>query len=271
VRRLRALPVALLLALVLAGCGDDARDVVGETARNLGDIRSGRLEMALRVGGSGPQASGGDLGFELSGPFALPARGGLPRADVDYTQLAGTRQATVTLVSTGDAAFVEVGGKAYELPPDQAESLRIGTEGLGSGGAGRQIRVGTWVRDPKLSDGGDVGGAETDLVSGRLDVTAAATDLVRLSRALGPDGAEELRALEQGGDKLEQAVESSSFDLWTGKDDRLLRRLRIAVRLGVGGGPSASVRFELGVADPNEPVRVEAPENPLPASALPGG
>jgi hypothetical protein len=271
VRPSRALPAALLLVVALAGCGEDAGDVVTETARNLGEIRSGHLQMAMRVEGRGPKAGGGEVGFELDGPFALPKKTGLPRADVDYTQLAGGRRATVTLVSTGDAAYVEVGGQAYELPPGQAERLRVGAEQLGSGGAGEQLRVRSWVRDPELSDGGTVGGAETDRVSGRLDVTTAATDLLRLSRALGPDGAAELRALEQGGKQLERAVESSSFELWTGKDDRLLRRLRIAVQLGVDGGASAAVRFGLTVNGPNEPIQVEAPENPLPASALPQG
>ena len=268
----RALPVALVLAVAVAvaGCGEDANDVLGETARNIGDIRSGQLDMSMLVAGRGADAQGGEVGFELSGPFALPRAGGLPRAEVDYTQQAGEQRATVTLVSTGDAAFVEVGGQAYALPPDQTETLRLGTGQLGSGGARDQLRIGSWVRDAEVSDGGTVGGAETDKVSGRLDVATAATDLLRLSRALGPDGAG-LRALEQGADQLEQATDDSSFELWTGKEDRLLRRLQIAVALGEEDGPKASVRFGLAVADPNEPIRVEAPENPLPSSALPQG
>ncbi|HEX2233552.1 MAG TPA: hypothetical protein VHG69_09325 [Thermoleophilaceae bacterium] len=268
--RVRAAPAAALLAtFALVGCGESAEDVVTETARNISDIRSGRLDMRMVVQARTPEAERGEVGFELSGPFALPRGGGLPRADVEYTQIAGDRRGTVTLVSTGEAAFVEVGGQAYELPPDQAERLRIGTARLGEGEGGGRLRVASWVRDPELADGGTVDGVETDRVSGPLNLATAATDLLRLSQALGQDAAP-LRALEQGADQLEQAVQSSGFDLWTGKEDRLLRRLRISVQLAVEGS-RADVRFALDVAKPNRPVEVERPQDPLPPSALPQG
>jgi hypothetical protein len=271
VSRRVALLCVLALALSAAGCGEDARDVLGETAANLGEIRSGRLDMSMLIEGRTAEARGGEVGFMLRGPFALPRGGGLPRARVAYTQVAGGRRATITVVSTGQAAFAEVGGRAYELPEDQAGRLRLGAQSLGTGGSGEPLRIGSWVRDPELTDGGSVGGAETERVSGRLDVATAAADLLRLSRALGPDSGAGLAALEQGGDELERSVRGSSLDLWTGKEDRLLRRLRIEVELEVEAGPAVAVRFELGVDSPNEPIDVRAPEDALPAAALPRG
>jgi hypothetical protein len=51
-------------------------------------------------------------------------------------------------------------------------------------------------------------------------------------------------------------VADPCFALITGKDDRLLRRLRIAIALKLPGAPHASVRFLPGVRRPNQPVRI---------------
>jgi hypothetical protein len=263
--------VTCLLAVVVGGCGgDDPREVLRETAANLADIRSGDLSVRMTVEGQGAAARGGAVGFALRGPFALPAGGGLPKARVAYTQLAGDRRATVTLTTTGEAAFVTVGGRSYRLPDEQTRRLRTGAGGLAEDGAGDRLRIGDWVRDPKLSDGGRVGGTETDRITARLDVPAAARDLLRLSQALGPAGA--ARPLEGAAARdLEQAVRRATFVLHTGADDRIMRRLAIAVDLAVRGAPGARIRFALAVSRPGRRVEVEAPPDALPASALPRG
>jgi hypothetical protein len=264
-------PLALL-AVIAAGCGGDSPEkVLKETADNLGDVRSGRLAMRMSIAGTAPQARGGTVGFALRGPFALAAPGGIPKARVAYTQVAGPNRATVTLIATGKQAFVQVGGRAYELSAAQSRQLRAGTGGLGRGEAGQQLKVGSWVRDPEVTDGPPVDGQETQRVTGKLDVPAAARDLLRLTQALGP-GEEAQRALRGGAAReLEGAVRSSRFELLTGKDDHLLRRLRLAAELRAGDAPGARISFDLGLARPNEKVTVAAPRDPQPASALPRG
>ena len=273
-RRLTALLVVLAL---VAGCGgsDRANDILSETAANLGKVRSGDLTLRLIV--SPREGTRGRIGFELRGPFALrPGR--LPIAKVAYTQIAGAREATATFISTGTNAYAEVNGKAYELPPESVEVVRQAAAGIGgSGGLGR-FDIRSWVEDPVLMEGGSVGGAATDHVSADLDVVAAANGLLSLLRELGRD-APTIDGAEA--DRLRDAVESSSFDVWSGRDDRLLRRLLIKAALGfdvpeslrraLGEVVGAKVEFELGVSRPNEPVTVRPPANPLPSSELPGG
>jgi hypothetical protein len=238
---------ALIAAVLLAGCGgDDPTDVLSQTAKNLGKVRSGDLSMGMSIA-AGP---GGGVGFALAGPFALPASGGMPRARVAYTQIAGPRRATVTLTSTGSRAYVTANGRTRRLSAAQARRLRVGP-----GTAGQQLKIGDWVRDPKLADGPTLDGAQTQRLTARLDVRAAARDLLRVAGALGPGTG----ALGQSRGDLDRAVKSSSFELITGKDDRLLRRLRIGIDLRVPGGRQARVRFALGVRRPNEPVRIAAP------------
>jgi hypothetical protein len=126
---------------------------------------------------------------------------------------------------------------------------------VGAGAAGKQLKIGSWVREPKLADGPALDGAPTQRITAKLDVRAAARDLLRVAGALGPGTG----ALGQSQDQFERAVKSSSFELLTGKDDRLLRRLRIGIELRAPGGRTALVRFALGVRRPNQPVRIATP------------
>lgn len=276
----RGLVPAVLVAAALSGCGGGgggARDVLGETARNLGKIRSGVLHLEVVVTPRG-RTGRGPIGFRLDGPFSLGSSSSPGVLRITYTRLAATRRATITVISTGTRGYAEIGGKTYELPAAQAGALRAATQQLrASGGLGR-FEIGDWIRDPKLSDGGRVGGADTDRVTASLDVVRAARDLASLARASGQP-VPELR--DADAERLAEAVHSSSFELSTGKDDRLLRRVRLEADFGVtaptelrtvlGSRVGAHVRFVLGVDRPNSTVRVVAPKSVLPASQIPTG
>ena len=272
--------VALAGAALLAGCGGpSAEEVLSDTAANLERFRSGRLEARLEVRARG--VPGGVVGFRLSGPFAFRGRGELPVARIAYTQIAGARRATAILTSTGRRAFVTADGTTYTLPPARVDRLRVGGSSLGSA-AGEELRLGRWLREPELADGGRVGGAETDLVRAELDVASAVNGLLELSQRLGASGDGALPAVSGAGRReLERSVASSSVAVHTGEDDRLLRRLRLEVALrrpeDAGSAPALArfrglrIVFVLAVDDPNSRVRVAAPRGALPPSALPGG
>ena len=264
------LVAALVVALAVGGCGtpgSSPEDVLSETAANLGEIESGDLSLEVVV-----TSGGQDVGFALDGPFALAKPGGLPVANVEYTQIAGPERATATFVSTGQEAFVVVGGATYELPDEQEDDLR-GARGAGE--ALDELAIDDWIDEPELSDGGEVGGADTDRIRARLDAVEAANDLLRLASQLGADvGPLAGKSREQ----LARAVESGTIEVFTGKDDRLLRRLVIEARLGadvprelesaLGDLAEARFRLEMTIADPNEPVTVDEPAN---AQPFPGG
>jgi hypothetical protein len=276
VRRL----AALLGVAALVGCGGggsgEANGILSRTAANLGSIRSGDLTLRLIV--SPRDGTKGRVGFELHGPFAL-RRGSLPVARIRYTQIAGAREGTATFVSTGAKAYALANGKAYELPASATEQVRSAAAGLGGAGNGLgTFHVESWFDHPKVEGTDEVGGTETDHVTADLDVVAAANGLLDLVRGLGRDVP---RIEGQQAKQLQDAVESSSIDVWSGTQDRLLRRLLLKADLGLevpkslrralGEVVGAKVEFELAVANPNEPVTVEPPANPLPPSALSGG
>jgi hypothetical protein len=267
---LLAVVPALTACSLLGGGGSEAEDALGETADNLAEIRSGTLDLRLLV----EPREGDDFGFELNGPFELPEEeGALPELDLDYTQIAGGRRGTVGVVSTGGNAYTVVDGQAYELADDEADELLSAARSLE--GLAR-LPIDEWIDEPELTDGGEVGGAETDLVSGNLDFVAAANGLIDLARGFGPPLPQLSGA---NADRIREAARETSIEVWTGADDRLLRRLLLEAELGDVPGPlglllgdlvPAKITFELGVTDPNRPVSVEAPRDPRPASERPG-
>jgi hypothetical protein len=270
-KRLAPLLVALTLAPTLAGCGGGgSEDVLSETASNLGEIESGVLVLRVLVEGTGDVE--GQVGFELDGPFALAKEGKLPLAEIAYRKIAGDETAEATFISTGERAFVETAGQTYELPDAMVAGLRA-PEGGGQAVEGlEELEIGDWIIEPETTDGGQVGGAETDRIRSRLDVVAAVNDMLELARRLG---APDLGKLEgDGAEQLRRSVRSSSIDVFTGREDRLLRRLAIDVEFGATGPPEleqvlgelggAHVVFDLEIGEPNEPVEVAAPTDAQP-------
>ena len=267
----------LVVVALLAGCGGNGRanQVLSDATGNLGKLRSGDLTLRLVV--SPREGTKGRIGFELRGPFALRP-GMLPVAKVAYTQIAGAHEATATFISTGTKAFAVVNGKAYELPAASTNAVRQAAGGPGGSSTFGQLRIDNWVKHPVVGNSGEVGGAPTTRVSGDLDLVAAANGLLDLVRQLGR------AAPTIEGDQakqLENAVRSSSFELWSGRDDHLLRRLLLKADLGLdvpqslrrvlGDVIGAKIDFELAILNPNKPVSVAPPTNPLPSSQLPGG
>lgn len=275
--RRAALVAVCALVAGCAGGGESADEVLSETAAKLDEIRSGTLHLDFRIDPRGP-AGVQEFGFALDGAFALGGAGPLPVADIEYTQTVGDDSATVTLISTGTKAFVRTQGRTYELPAEQAEQLRGAAGQLQAGAGLGEFAIDEWIEDADVDDGGEVGGAETDRVRAELDVVEAVRDFVALARELGQDVGP-LR--DADAERLADSVRSSRFEVYTGKDDRLLRRLELEIDFGLdvprelrgalGSLVGARVRFELGVDDPNRPVRVAEPENALPSSELPTG
>jgi hypothetical protein len=265
VRRALAL---LAAATILASCGGDdgggdATPVLRETADKLGEIRSGDITFTMEVD---PRGEAEPFGFTFTGPFALGEAGELPRVDVEYTQRANGEEATVRLVSDGERAVTLIGGQEIELDESAVEDLRqAGAQVLGEDAADdeglEELRVDRWLVEPELSEGPD----GTDRIEGELDVVEVANGLIELAGSL--TGTQRLD--EESAKQLRDAVESSEFELLTGEDDRLLRRLSLAaviaadvpeeLREALGDVVGGEFSFLLELDRPNEPVEISLP------------
>jgi hypothetical protein len=264
---MKRLFVSLTLAvLLLAGCGggsQSAAEALAETSQNLGQIKSGDLGLKLMFSAKGGERAG----FTLEGPFALH-QGQLPEAQLDYTQVAGDRTTTQTFIMAGDKSYVSIRGTTYELPAETSGQIR-GTLG-NSGGLGA-IDLSSWVQEPRLEDGDEVDGVGTDRITGHLNVANVVSGLVAIASQFG--GTTPLSPLSgASAEQVQQAVDSATIDVYTGKDDRLLRKLDISMTFSPSADEvkdlvGAAVDFTLSISGPNEEVRIETPTNAQPYSA----
>jgi hypothetical protein len=261
--------VALAAVFLLTGCGGsesvDVHKVLSQTTAKLGALKSGDLSFKLLV----DPRDGDEFGYEVSGPFQL-SRNGLPKLDVEYTQIANGDRATVRLISTGSKSYIVVDDQAYELGPEQEDTLR--SVGADVSGSVTTLDVANWVVDPKGKRDGDI-----DRVTGDVDVVAVIDGLTGVARSLGRT----LQPLDADDEKrVRDATKDTSFELESGHDDHLLRHLLFEVDLGLdvpqslrdalGDVVGADITFQLDVDDRNKRVDVQAPPNPRPASELPG-
>jgi hypothetical protein len=261
----RLLVALTTLALLLPACGgggESANEVLAKTSSNLGKIRSGDLALDLLF-----SAKDGDrAGFTLEGPFQLRTAG-LPEAQFDYTQIAGEQTTTQTFITTGDKAYVRIRGTTFELPADTADQIRTA---LGVSGGLAVIDLSEWVKDPKLAGEENVGGADTDHVTGQLNVPVVVSGLLAIAAQFG--GTTPLPPLAgANAEQVEDAVGRAVIDVWTGKEDRLLRKLEITIEFSpaaeqVKSLVGTAVHFTLGISNPNEKVTIEKPTNVQPYS-----
>ena len=87
-------------------------------------------------------------------------------------------------------------------------------------------------------------------------------------RSLGVQGSDQLpeRLSDEEKQQTAEAIENLSVEIYTGAEDRILRRMVIALGLKApegttGGAQSADVRFDLQLLDVNEDQEIQAPEN----------
>ena len=275
----RLVAVAMALALLALGCGDDrnpAEKALAAAESGLGKIESGELTMELLASPAVESTAPRGVGFRLEGPFRVGKDDGeLPVADLEYTRITGGERRTTGFLSTGKEAFAQLDGVYYQLDDDQVAALRVTDDADGGGLDGLSLEE--WVAEPRVGPGPRLAGVATRRITGAVDPVPAINDMLELAGGFGATDDDAPSRLEgEGADAVRRAVRSATLDMLVGAEDDLLRRMELVIELGVRG-ESAAVRraleglagarlsFELGVADVNRPVTVKAPNRVQPA------
>lgn len=266
--------VAGLAVFATAACSaPPAVDALRDTANNMNKIRSGELSFRLSVADAGE----GKAGFELVGPFSFDDGRTLPVAQIRYAETGGKQRIESTFISDGNEAYLVNGDDAFRLPPESVAGLKRG----GSKQSLPELQIGGWIRDAKVAGEQSMDGKTVTHVTANLDPVAALNDLFAMAREVGaaPDGLGPFEGDDAG--LIRRSVRSATMDLWTGKDDRLLRRLLIEMRFAADATPDlanalgryagASLSLELAIERPNGTVTVTPPANALPLPAATTG
>jgi hypothetical protein len=285
--------VLLLFALTLvAGCGGgsgadadtDPQELLADTFSGGKAIESGRIALTIGVE---TDAGGQPIAVKLSGPFASQGENRLPLLDLDASIEGGGQSLSGGVVTTEDRGYVSFGGETYEVSGPIYEQFKAGFEQAAKESAGEEDRslaaLGIdprrWLTNAKNAGEAKVGDTDTIKITGDVDVAKLLDDVnagLQRIRALGVQGSEQLpeQLTDEEKRATAEAIEDLSVEIYTGAEDRILRR--IVVALGVqapegqsaGGATTADVRFDLQLQEVNEDQEIEAPENAKPFEEL---
>lgn len=294
---LSLLLVLLVPAALLGACGgddssgEDVNAVLEETFDGTSKpVESGKLDLSLKLDldGAGENLDA-PIAIALSGPFENQGSGKVPQFDFSLNLDGGGQQFQAGAVSTGDAAYVRFADQAYAVGDDTYQEFKDGYvkaakedgEERESGPSLKALGVDPrrWLQDPKEVGTEDVGGTETIHLTADVDVPRLLEDVNRLIKSAGNLGVggdrvpDELTAAERA--RAAEALKSVKVDIWTGKEDKTLRKLVLALDIAVpeneqkkAGLAGGKVDLEYAISDLNKPQTIEEPSNARPVAEL---
>jgi hypothetical protein len=256
-----------------SGTDSSNADAVIEKAFGNSSFKSGRFEATARAsleGAPSPQLGRAEL--RMTGVFEGAPRS--PKAAVDVSLDAGGEGFELGFVSTGDAAFMRLGDRAYRLPPDAVKQSREQSQSQSTVFAALGVDPRSWLTNAKDEGSARVGGVETTHVSADVNVDRMLDDVFRLAEQAGQSGAANVSAEDRN--QIEGAVEDASIDVYAAKSDGTLRKLSGQLSIDAPSGSqqqlsgSGTVSFDMEFSEVNKPQRVTAPSGALPFSRFQG-
>ena len=302
--RLRPAVLSLLflgVTLLLAACGGDdsgggggpeasastdVNTLLEQTFTGSKEVKSGNLALALKI-----EAQGGDSDLQgpvtisLKGPFQAQDKGQLPKFKLDASFEGAGQSITAGATSTGEKGYVSFQGTDYVLEDQIFDQFKAGFEEAQKQGGGEEnqsfaslgMDPRKWLTDAKNEGDAKVGDDDTIKITGGIDVDKLLDDVNNAlakasSLGLGAAGGEVPEKLTDAQrQQVLDAVKDPKVEIYTGKEDSILRRL--VVDLGIqdtGSGTSGTVAFDISISDLNEDQDIAEPSDAKPFNDLLG-
>lgn len=300
--RLRpALLLSLLaaLALAVAACGGsdegggeeassstDVNELLTQTFTGTKKVESGNLSLKLQIEAEGGDAEQlqGPVSISLAGPFQSQDGGKLPKFKLEAAVEGAGQSIKAGATSTGEKGFLSFQGSDYVVDDQVFQQFKVGYEEAQKKGAnGEQQSFASlgmdprkWLTDPKNAGEAKVGDDDTIKITGGVDVAKLLDDVnTALGKAssLGLDSTGEVpeKLTDAQRQQVLDAVKDPRVEIYTGKDDQILRRM--VVNLGIedaGSGTSGTIAFDVSITDLNEDQDIAEPADAKPFSELLG-
>jgi hypothetical protein len=287
--------LAALAAVLLSACGgggggpQNAQDLLKQTFASGHDYKSGRISAGLTFDGQGLKTLTGPVQLNVSGPFQTSGKGKLPQLDLSLALQTAGSGTTIGIVSTGDKGYLRLQKQAFVLDDATFQKLKSTYEqsasksnGASTGPSLKTLGIDPlrWLKNPTVASATEsIGGTDTYHVTAAIDVAKFTTDLsTLLSKASALSSTTKLPSTlsAQQRQDIVNSVKTATLEVWTGKDDKALRRLRLAVDLDVpaavrprvGGLSTGHLGFDLTIADLNKSQDISAPADAQPLSSL---
>jgi hypothetical protein len=284
--------VALACALVSA-CGSSSTSsnpntLLKQTFSGTHKITSGDLSFKITITPSGSSTLRGPITLDFGGPFQSRGQGKLPQSNFSISLSAQGRTASLGILSTGTAGYVSLEGQSYQLPQDTFQKLEsnfaqvTSTSSSGSGGSTLSkfgIQPLNWLTNPTIVGNENVGGTATTHIRAGVNVPALVDGIstfLQKAAALGVSGTTKFpQGLSRSTkSRIASEIQNPSFDVWTGNDDKTMRRLQIGLTIPVsgqissafGGLSSASLGLSIQYTNLNQPQTITPPTSLQPYS-----
>jgi hypothetical protein len=276
-----------VLAAVLVACGgssDDPNKLLKETFSGGHKVKSGKLNVSVAVSAQGVANLNQPVKIALTGPFQSQGTGQLPEFDLALTFAGGGQSFSAGATSAGGKGYLKFQGQAYEVPPNTLAQFKQGfqqaqqkNKGASNQNAFKKLGLNPldWLKNPQVQGDEDVGGTSTKHITAEIDVPKFVTDLNTLlknAQSLGGAAAasgrlpSNLTAQQQ--QQIQQAVKSAKVQVWTGADDKTLRKLQIDLSIAGSGGRSGNLTFTIEIDDLNQSQTINPPANAKPFTDL---
>ncbi len=249
--RLRsAVPLSLLMtvALVVAGCGGsdsevssstDVNELLTKTFTGSKKVESGNLDLSIEIAAEGGESQlEGPVNVSLSGPFQTQDGGKLPEFKLEAAFEGAGQSIKAGATSTGDKGYVSFQGTDYVVDDQVFRQFKAGFEQAQKQGSEQDQSFASlgmdprkWLTSPKNEGDAKVGDEDTIKITGGIDVAKLLDDV---NNALGKASSLGLQGAGQVPEKLTEAqkrqvieaVKDPRVEIYTGKEDTILRRLR---------------------------------------------
>jgi len=284
--------LALVAALLVSACGDggaagsdeDVDTLLEQTFSGDKKIESGVVDFKASLDAQGAQD--GSFGVTLGGPFQSQGDKELPQFAMTAKVTGQGQNIEAGAISTGDKGFIAFNGRQYAVSDqvfaefkrgyEQAQARQSGQEDQSLASLGIDPRQ--WLTDPENQGEADVGGEETIKITGGVNVARLLDDInnvLRKAAELGAAGAAQVpeRLTEAQKRQVQEAVSNLRVEIYTGAEDKILRRMRVDADLETtgeaqGGPERAAVTLDLTLTGVNEDQEIEAPADARPFEEL---
>jgi hypothetical protein len=249
-------------------------------------VTSGKFSLAIAV----TPMQGSPVSLQLGGPFESQGKGKLPKFAINLAAHGSGQDFSAGVTSVGNKGFVSFQGKNYAVSNQIFQQFKKGYEQSQAQAASKHRQSLTslgidpqrWLTHPRNAGEAQVGGTDTIKITGGVDVPKLLDDvntLLQRTRSLGGSAAARIpqQLTPQERQQAAKAVKHLSVEIYTGKDDKILRRIVIAASVqapqgsGTAAGQSADIKVDAQITDVNQSQSISAPPNAKPFSQLLSG
>lgn len=285
---LLAAVLAAFSAFAVACGGDDAAEedvdtLLTETFSGEKDVKSGVLALDVRIDVEGGQSGvQGPVNVKLGGPFESQGEEELPKFDMDLEFSGGGQSFKAGAASTGDKGFVNWQGTDYAVSDEIFAQFREGyAQAAQKRGEDQEkpslaslgLDPRQWLTNARNEGESKVGDTDTIKITGGVDVPKLLEDVNEALTKAGELGLQSQAQIpsqltDEQKRQVEEALKDVTVEIHTGAEDKILRRIVVALDIDAGEDGSGRMNFDMSLTELNEGQDIAEPEDAKPFEEL---